>query len=213
MRSYRRVSCSLLLLVISLTPAVTLRAQEPKPTPAVPDSLYGLAGDSTAYPEQAVVILLNEARHRLDHDGRGERSRRLVGQVLRQEAVSGMSEVQLGYDAAREEFRLDWARVVEADGTVIADEPLHVQELDAPVPQQAPIYTDLKRVRISLGGVVPGRIVDYQYTVIQKEPPMPGDVWAAWRFHGRGTVRRSRFIVDAPESLELRVIEIGRAHV
>lgn len=76
----------------------------------------------------------------------------------------GLAELSFGYDPSRASFSLDWARVVEPDGTVVGAEPVHVQVLDQPVSRNAPVYTEVKRVRASLGDVTEGRIVDWRYT-------------------------------------------------
>jgi transglutaminase-like putative cysteine protease len=198
----------ILLQAISPTPG---ESQEPTPS-IFPDSVHLLAVDSAAYPEESFVVLLDEAHYRIGSDGTWVSTRRGVRQVLKSDAVRAISEIQLAYNADREAFRLHWVRVLERDGTLVTDEPLLVQELDEPVPSQSPIYTDRKRVRISLGSVAPGRIVDLKYSLDRHAPPLPGDVWIRWSSHGPTSYRRSGVRVDAPESLALTVQEWNLPH-
>lgn len=195
-----------------LLPAASLHAQAPVITPAGDpsirnDTIYALAVDSTAHPEEAIVLLLDDGVVRMESDGTGTQTYRMVAQILRQQAVDAWSEHTFGYDAEREEFTLNWARVVEPDGTVVSAEPIHVQELDQPIPEQAPIYTTRKIVRISLAGVAPGRIVDYSYTTRTKKPVLTGDFTTGWLITTGGTVRRSRLILDLPATMRPHIEE------
>ena len=58
---------------------------------------------------------------------------------------------------------------------MVTEKPVHEQESLAPVAMQAPVYSDEKLHRISLGGVAPGTIVDYNSTVQTLKPIIPGD--------------------------------------
>lgn len=169
------------------------------------DSLLALAADSADYPEEAALALLVDGTVRLEADGTGERTFRFAWQLLRQEALRALAERTISYDAGREEFTLHWARVLDRDGNVVSAEPIHFQELDEPVPTQSPIYTNRKRVRLSMGGLEPGHILDYSYTVHLKDPAMAGNLWLRRGVNGAGTLRRYRLRVDLPEALEPRM--------
>ena len=62
----------------------------------------------------------------------------------------------------------------------MSEKPVHEQESLAPVAMEAPVYSDEKLHRISLGGVAPGTIVDYSYTVQTLKPVIPGDFFTTW---------------------------------
>lgn len=171
------------------------------------DSIYALKVDAKDHPEESSVLLLDDGIVVQNEDGTGSRTYRTVAQVLNRDAVDGWSEETFGYDGAREKFRLNWARVIAPDGSVASSEPLHQQESDVPVPEQSPVYTDFKRVRISLAGVEPGAIVDYSYTIETVKPIMPREFFASWRITTGGTVRRSRYVLDTPVGYDLRLDE------
>lgn len=178
-----------------------LSAQEPQPAlPTAADlELYALAVDSAAYPDESTVLLLQERTLRVDADGAYSRGLRQVRQVLDESAVEVLAELSFGYDPSRASFSLDWARVVEPDGTVVGAEPVHVQVLDQPVSRNAPVYTEVKRVRASLGDVTEGRIVDWRYTLTTTDPPIPGDVLMKWTANSSTPIRRSRFVLETPQ--------------
>lgn len=188
---------------IVLPPAV--QAQEDPPLPTAEDSaLYALAVDPSEHPDRGAVILLDRGVLRVNADGTHTRRVRIVRQILTREAAESAAELTVGYDASQESFELEWARVVKPDGTVVAAEPIHVQEGDARVSSRTPVYTEQKRVRASLGAVAPGTIVDWQLTKRITDPPLPGDFGVRWSINGT-PVLRSSFVLDVPEGMEPRI--------
>jgi transglutaminase-like putative cysteine protease len=205
-----RFTATLALLAATAT---TAAAQAPVITPAGDpsvrnDTLYRLAAKPADYPDESYILLLDDGVERYEADGRGVRTFRTVAQVLTQEAVEGWGERSFSYDSSREKLTLNWARVIDAaTGRVISDKPVHDQESLAPVASSAPVYTDYKVRRISLGAVAPGTIVDYSYTIETLQPVMPGDFSASWSVHTGVPTLRSRFILDLPASVQPRLRE------
>src|SRR5918996_1324104 len=128
------------------------------------DTIYRLAVAPAAHPDDDWIFLLDDGVVILEKDGTGSRTYRYVIQVLSREAAERWGELSFSYVDGRERLRLNWVRVVGADGKVISAQPSHEQESLAPVSEQAPVYTGAKVRRVSLGGVAPGTIVDYSYT-------------------------------------------------
>jgi transglutaminase-like putative cysteine protease len=171
------------------------------------DTLYRLAVKPEAYPDEPYVVLLDDGVERYEADGTGSVTFRTVSQVLQQESVERFGERTFSYDASRQRLRLNWARVVGPDGRVISDKPVHDQESLAPVASSAPVFTDEKVRRISLGGVAPGTIVDVSYTVETFKPLLPGDFTVGWSVHNARPTLRSRLLVDLPASVTPRIKE------
>lgn len=199
-------------LAAALATAAPLSGQAPvvgpQGDPSVQDdTIYALRVDPADHPEEDAILLLDDGIVVQEADGTGRRTYRMVAQVLTRDGVENWAEHSFGYDAGRARFQLNWARVVGPDGTVISAEPIHQQVMDVPVPEQSPVYTDAKRVRVSLGGVEPGTLVDYSYTIETLDPVMPGEFYASWRITTGGTVRRSRYVVDVPEGYDLRMVQ------
>lgn len=71
----------------------------------------------------------------------------------------------------------------------------------------APVYTDQRIRRISMGGVSPGVIIDYSFTIETIDPILVGDFFANWSVHTATPVRRSRYLLDVPASMEPRIRE------
>jgi transglutaminase-like putative cysteine protease len=201
-----RSAYSLLLLLVAAAP-VSAQAPVvgPQGDPSVDsDTIYALAVDPADHPEESSILLLDDGIVVQQTDGTGTITYRQVAQILNRDAIDTWSEETFGYDGDRQRFRLNWAKVVRPDGSVVSAKPIHEQVADVPVPEQSPVYTDLKRVRVSLGGVDVGTIVDYSYTIETVKPVMPREFYANWSINTGGTVRRSRYIVDVPEGYLLR---------
>jgi hypothetical protein len=159
------------------------------------------------YPDEPYVVLLDDAVERFEADGTGSVTYRTVNQVLQQDAVERFGERTFGYDASRQRLHLNWARVIGPDGKVISEKPVHDQESLAPVASSAPVFTDEKERRISLGGVAPGTIVDVSYTVETFKPLLAGDFGVGWSVHNSRPTINSRLLVDLPVGVTPRIKE------
>jgi hypothetical protein len=187
-------------------------AQSPRVTPAGDpsvnsDTIYKLAVKPADYADQPYVFLLDDGIVRFEADGSGSRTYRQVVQILTPEAAEQWGEQTFGYSTDREKLTVNWVRVVKPDGEVVSSKPVHEQESLAPVALEAPVYSDEKVHRVSLGGVAPGTIVDYSYTVETLKPVIPGDFFTSWSVMTGRLTRRSRLIVDLPASVTPRIEE------
>lgn len=171
------------------------------------DSIYRLAVDPAAYPDEPVVLLLDDGVLRYEADGTGSSTYRQVSQILASEAVAEYAEHEFSYSPGRQRLTVNWIRVVRPDGTIVSETPGQVQDADVPASLTDPVYSDLKVRRYSLRGVEPGTIVDWSYTLDQLEPVLPGDFATSWSVHTGHFTRRSRFLVDLPATLRPHLLE------
>jgi transglutaminase-like putative cysteine protease len=200
-----------LALALAIVPSI-LHAQAPTITPngdpsVADDTIYKLYVDSIAYPHQSTVVLLDDGVVQVERDGRTSTTYRQVVQVLRERAVAGHREQEFGYDGDRQRFRLNWARVLSTDGRVISEKPSQMQESDVPAAMDVPTYQHAKVVRASLSGVAPGTLVDVSYTIDTRTTDRTGDFFTSWSVTAGTTVKRSRFLVDAPADMPLTISE------
>ena len=155
-------------------------AQAPVITPAGDpsvrnDTIYRLAVNPADYPDDPYVYLLDDGVVRIEADGRGTRTFRQVVQILTQQAAERFGEQVFSYSSSREKLTVNWLRVVRPDGSVVSAQATHEQESDAPTALESPVYSDARLHRATLGGVAPGTLVDWSYTVETVKPVMPGD--------------------------------------
>jgi transglutaminase-like putative cysteine protease len=191
--------------MILLLSVPALPAQNRPSAPS--DSIVRLAVDGSRVRGVPFVALLDERRYRVEADGRSETTLRQVVQVLDANAVRGAAERAIGYHGGMQQLTLHWVRVLRPNGEVLSDSVAQSQDAEVPVSMNAPIYTGQRVRRLSLAGVAAGVIIDMSYTVTQRTPPRPGDVFARWTQSGPAPVRLSIFEVDAPSAMPLRVIE------
>src|SRR5256712_2252963 len=202
---------SLALLLAVAAPAL---AQTPRITPAGDptvrtDTIYRLAVNPADHPDDDYIYLLDDGVVRLEADGRGSRTYRQVVQILTREAAETWGEQSFSYVSGRERLTLNWVRVRTPTAEVISAQPAHQQESIAPVAQEAPVFSDAKVRRVSSGGMRPARLLDYSDTVETLKPGMPGDFQRGWRVTTGRLTRRSRYIVEVPANLDVRIKEVN----
>ena len=191
-----------LLATVSATALAQAPVITPKGDPSVrSDTIYKLVGDSASFPEEQVLVLLDDGVIRLEADGRGTRTYRQVVQILRESAVEGYQEHSLSWVPGRQKLTVNWFKVIGPDGKVISDKPAQVQDSDVPADMVDPVYSDQRIRRLSLAGVGVGTIVDYSYTIEDVKPFPPADYFSSWSVSMGASVRRSRLILDLPASV------------
>ncbi len=171
------------------------------------DSIYKLAVDSAKFPEQGTVLLLDEGAVTVEADGRHTVTYHQVTQILRDRAVASRREQRLVYDPTHEKLTINWIKVLKPTGEVLSDKPSQTQESDVPAGMVDPVYLNRKVLRASLSGVAVGTLIDYSYTREELKPFRTGDFFDVWRVTAGTTVRRSRFVVNAPKDMKLIIEE------
>lgn len=212
MRTGRRILFLCAMIGLAGLAGTRARAQAPHITehgdPSIADdTIYKLAVDSAAYPEQPTVLLLDDGVIRMDADGHGTETFRQVTQVLQERAVRGFEERQFGYDPDHQQLTINWIRVLSRTGQVISAKPAQTQLSDVPAAMANPVYVHRKVLHASLSGVAAGTLVDISYTIEERAPYRPGDFFQSWSVNAGTTVRRSRLLIDVPKDLALRIDE------
>ncbi len=207
----RRLSLSSLFALLALSPLL-VEAQAPRITakgdPSVRnDTIYALAVKKEDHPDEDWVYLLDDGVLRYDADGRGTSTFRQVVQILTADAVESWAEQSFSYAPDRERLTVNWIRVVKPNGDIISAKPTIEQTSDVPAAMSSPVYQERKVLRMSLTGVAPGTIVDYSYTRERIKPYLEGDFYETWGVTTGRPTRRSRYVVDLPESLTPRIRE------
>ena len=200
-----------LVITLLLGPA-PIWAQAPIITPAGDpsvrsDTLYRLAVNPAEYPDESVILLLDDGVVRYESNGTGVKTYRQIAQILSTDAVEDYAEHAFTYAPGHQRLTINWLRVVRPDGTLVSDAPTHAQDADVPATLGDPVYSDTKVRRYSLSGVAPGTIVDWSYTVEELKPFLPGDFSASWSVHTGRVTRRSRYLLDLPSEMKPHMIE------
>ena len=200
-----RTTVLLFPVVCGILHAQSLVVTSAAGAPVRDDSLYALRVDPAGYRGHEDVLLLEDGTVRLETDGRSSYTLRKVVQILTPEGVKDWGELSFWHTPGRQRVHINWIRVIGPDGSVVRDGPAHQEDVKPPAEPGAPVFSDRQAIQVTLGGLAPGTLVDYSYTLETLRPWIPGDVLFSWYVNGDEPVRRSRFTLDAPADLHPRV--------
>ncbi|MFM7321415.1 MAG: DUF3857 domain-containing transglutaminase family protein [Armatimonadota bacterium] len=177
-------------------------AAVPQSMPRPEDDAKALARKAPAaarWPNAQKATLLDLADIVVRPDGTARTVTRQAIKVFTALGREQESEVRIPYNGAFETVRLIRARTIRPDGSVLEVKPADVRR------GSAGEYDDARSLSISMPGVQPGCIIDYEYVTDQRASQMPGAFWTQWYFQG-GTdpVLYTRLRITSPKSLPLR---------
>ena len=198
-------SAALAALVVLF--AFPLAAQQnPWDAPAFtadPKALLAAAGRVQAG-DYSVVMLLDEAEYVVGADGETRSRERVMLHVVTDAGVEWSSEVRAPWAPWHDERPSIEARVVTRDGNVVTLDQSAVVEV--PAGEETDIFSDGRVLRAPLPAVATGSVIEYVITRAGKNP-IPGAGTAIhYNFGGYLPIERTRVTIDAPLTLEPRVV-------
>ena len=152
----------------------------------------------TDYSKEGYVIEQIRARYRFENDGTGREERSLRVRVQSEAGVQAWGQLRLGYNSANEKLDIPYVRVLKADGTVVTAGPDAVQDVNGSVVQFAPVYTDYREKHVSVPGLRPGDVLEYQDVKLLHAPLAPGQFWTQYDFVQNNIVLDERLEIDVP---------------
>jgi len=162
-------------------------AQEKAPKPAgtekdaKPADENAKAGDQNKdkkdYSQEGFVIEQVRTLFRFESDGTGRKETIARVRVQSEAGVEQWGQVVIGYSSANERVEIPYVRVLKKDGTVVTAPADAVQDLSAPVAREAPVYTDYRQKHITVPGLRPGEVLEYDVATIIHTPLAPNQFW------------------------------------
>jgi Flp pilus assembly protein TadD len=180
----------------STTQPVTL------PTTSIPNKPEDKPHD---YSKEGFVIEQIRTRHRFENDGTGRKEVTARIRVQSEAGVQRWGQLVWSYNSASERMEISYVRVQKAEGTVVTASPDSVQDLTAPVTVQAPVYTDARQKHVSVSGLRPGDMLEYQVVTTIQTPLAPGQFWLDYDFYKAGVVLDEQLEVDLPGNRQMKV--------
>ena len=119
--------------------------------------------------------------------------------------VQQWGEIQVGYNSANERVEIAYVRVIKADGTVVKAGDDAVQDLSAPVEREAPVYTDYRQKHITVPGLRPGEVLEYDLVTVVHTPLAAGQFWADYDFDKTNIMLDEELDVDVPADRPLKL--------
>jgi len=165
-------------------------AQEKAPRPAgtekdsKPADENAKAGDQNKdqkdYSQEGFVIEQVRTLLRFESDGTGRKETIARVRVQSEAGVEQWGQVVIGYSSANERVEIPYVRVLKKDGTVVTAPADAVQDLSAPVAREAPVYTDYRQKHITVPGLRPGEVLEYDVATIIHTPLAPNQFWTEY---------------------------------
>src|SRR5271166_3221222 len=157
------------------------------------------------YSQEAFVVEQLHSRYRFESDGTGSRQTVARIRVQSEAGVQQWGQIQFGYNSANERVEIAYVRVVKADGTVVKAGDDAVQDLSAPVEREAPVYTDYRQKHITVPGLRPGEVLEYDMVTVIHTPLAAGQFWAEYDFDKNNIMLDEEVDVDVPSDRPLKL--------
>ena len=157
------------------------------------------------YSQEAFVVEQYRSRYRFESDGTGRKETVARIRVQSEAGVQQWGQIQVGYNSANERVEIAYVRVVKADGTVVKAGDDAVQDLSAPVEHEAPVYTDYRQKHITVPGLRPGEVLEYDMVTVIHTPLAAGQFWADYDFDKNSIMLDEELDVDVPSDRPLKL--------
>lgn len=208
----------LLALVVLCALAVMASAQQSSPAPGqtqsqTPNAEKHAAGPEAPKPEsnghdysrESFVIEKMHSTYRFEADGTGRKETVARIRVQSEAGVQQWGQLQEGYNSASESVEIPYVRVLKQDGSIVKAGEDAVQDLSAPIEREAPVYTDYRQKHITVPGLRPGEILEYDMITVIHTPLAPGQFWADYQFDKSNIELDETLDVDVPASRPLKL--------
>ncbi len=199
MKHMRRFLLFSLLLIayFSVLPFTSL-AQ----TAAAPSRPEASAGK---YSQEAFVVEKYVSRYRFESDGTGRRETIARVRVQSEAGVQQWGQIQIGYNSANERVEFPYVRVIKADGSIVKAGDDAVQDLSTPVENEAPVYTDYRQKHVTVPGLRPGEVLEYDALTVVHTALAAGQFWADYDFDKTNIDLDEEVEVDIPANRSIKL--------
>ena len=201
----RRFLLPVLLIWTSLVlVAESQAAQTPNPPVPAAGNQSAKPADSSPqshdYSQEAFVVEQYRSVYRFENDGTGRKETIARIRVQSEAGVQQWGQVQVGYNSASEKVEMIYVRVIQPDGSVVKAGEDAMQDLTAPLEQQAPVYTDYHFKHITVPGLRPGDTLEYDIATVIHTALAPGEFWADYNFDKNNIELDEEVDLDVPSA-------------
>src|SRR5579864_3758325 len=161
--------------------------------------------DKHDYTQESFVIEQMHSRYRFEADGTGRKETTARIRVQSEAGVQQWGQLLEGYNSANERVEIPYVRVLKEDGTVVKAGEDAVQDLSAPIEREAPVYTDYRQKHITVPGLRPGEVLEYDMVTVIHTPLAAGQFWAEYEFDKSNISLDETLDVDVPAGRSLKL--------
>jgi len=170
-----------------------------------PDVASNLPQKAHDYSQESFVVEQMHSRYRFEADGTGRKELTARIRVQSEAGVQQWGQIQVGYNSANERVEIPYVRVLKEDGSIVKAGDDAVQDLSAPVEREAPVYTDYRQKHITVPGLRPGEVLEYDLVTIIHTPLAAGQFWTEYEFDKNSIVLDETVDVDVPSDRPLKL--------
>jgi len=200
------------LLFLSLPIADTI-AQEParsspasgagasptmKPEQSTAQKAAEAANSARDYSQESFVVEQMHSKYRFEKDGTGRKETMARIRVQSEAGVQQWGQILVGYNSANERVEIPYVRVLKKDGSVVKAGEDAVQDLSAPIEREAPVYTDYRQKHITVPGLRPGEVLEYDEVTVIHTPVATGEFWTEYEFDKSNIILDETLDIDVP---------------
>ncbi|MFI5111289.1 MAG: DUF3857 domain-containing protein [Terriglobales bacterium] len=171
--------------------------------PAAPSSTK--AEDKADYSQEAYVVESQRTVYRFENDGTGRKEVTARIRVQTEAGVEAFGQLIFGYSSANESVQFPYVRVLKSGGVVVTAPASAIQDLNPPVAREAPVYTDFHQKHVTVPGLRPGEILEYQVVTTTNTPLAPNEFWMEHRFFDAGVVLDDQLEVNIPRNRAVKL--------
>jgi tetratricopeptide (TPR) repeat protein/transglutaminase-like putative cysteine protease len=157
------------------------------------------------YSQEAFVIERQDSEMRFESDGTGRVQTTLRVRVQSEAGLRPWGQLVFGYNSVNEKIEISYVRVIKPDKSVITAPADAIQDLNPPILQIAPIYTDFRQKHVTVPSLRPGDILEYQVVRTIVTPYAPGQFWAQYEFQKNAITLDEQLEIDVPANRTLKL--------
>jgi tetratricopeptide (TPR) repeat protein len=157
------------------------------------------------YSQESFVIEQLHSRYRFEADGTGRKETIARIRVQSEAGVQQWGQLLEGYNSANERVEIPYVRVLKQDGSVVKASDDDVQDLSSPVERDAPVYTDYRQKHITVPGLRPGEVLEYDIVTVTHTPLAAGQFWTEYEFDKSNINLDETVDVDVPAARPIKL--------
>ena len=157
-----------------------------------------LAESAHNYAQESFVVEQMHTHYRFESDGTGRRETTARIRVQSEAGVQQWGQLLEGYNSANERLEIPYVRVLKQDGTVVKASDADVQDLSAPIEHEAPVYTDYRQKHVTVPGLRPGEVLEYEMVTVIHTPLAAGQFWTDYEFDKNSINLDETLDIDVP---------------
>ncbi len=162
------------------------------------DELMAQAPKPSGYSQEAFVFEERTTQITFANDGTSEQKGLFRVRVQSDAGVQALGVVTIPYEQSTQQVDIDYVRVRKPDGTVVPTPTDDMQDVEAEITRQAPMYSDQREKHLAVKGLGPGDVLEYQARWHTAKPMAPGHFWLTYDFVSGAIILRDQLSISVP---------------